>query len=223
MDINRDYRQAFSVLNVPINLYTYLFTRVQPVDAFPWIRPVLGHTSPPPLAWAALHIPGASVLTPSLYYSEQVTGIFIALPFAAFSIVGPLVWLRSLCPPADRGQSGTQPGADRHIRMAAGLGLALTCGAILAFCLTLAFAFATARYAADVVPTLMVLSAVGLWALHAARRSEGQTTWWVSLLALSVGAASIAMSLLLAFTGYAMRFERLNFDLYNRILRLLPW
>jgi hypothetical protein len=38
-----------------------------------------------------------------------------------------------------------------------------------------------------------------------------------------VGVASIVMSLLLAFTGYAMRFERLNFDLYSRIQSLLPW
>jgi hypothetical protein len=224
MDLNRDYRQAFSILNVPINLYTYLFTRVQPVDAFPWIRPVLGHTGPPPLAWAALHIPGASALTPSLYYSEQVTGILIAFPFAAFSLVGPLIWLRSLCPAVDSGQPARASlSAGSQVHVAARLGLALACGAILAFSLTLTFAFATARYAADVVPTLMVLSALGLWALHAARRSEGQTTWWVSVLAWLVGTASIVMSLLLAFTGYGMRFERLNFDLYSRILSLLPW
>jgi small-conductance mechanosensitive channel len=101
------------------------------------------------------------------------------------------------------------------------VGLAL--GAILAFAPTLSFAFATARYAADVVPTLMILSAMGLWALHAARRSEGRTTWWVAVLAWSVGAASIVMSLLLAFTGYQLRFERLNYDLYTRILSLFPW
>lgn len=222
MDLDRDYSDAFSVLNVPINLYTYALTGVEPVTAFPWVLPVLGHTSPPPLAWASLHIPGAEGLTPSLYYAEQVTGLLYALPFAVFSLVAFVVWIGMICPPEDAHGPAT-PSQDPGAASAARLGMALAVGGALAFAPTLTFAFATARYAADVVPTLTLISALGVWGLLSSRRAAGQTTWWVSVAAWLLGATSIVMSLLLAFTGYQMRFERLHFDLYSRIVELLSW
>ncbi len=214
MDLNRDYSQVFSVFNVPVNLYTYLFAGVETASVFPWVRPILGNTRPPPLAWAAIHVPGAQAFTPPLYYAEQVTGIFYALPFSAFALIGLGLSLQALC-----SRAAPDPGG----RAVARISVALAAGGVAAFVPTLLFAFATARYLADVVPVLCLLSALGVWSLIAVRSERGQTTWWVNALAWALGLLSIGVSLVLAFQGYALRFERLNPEVYGQIINLLTW
>jgi hypothetical protein len=214
MDLNRDYSQAFSPLNIPTNLYTYLFTGVHTADEFPWLRPILGNTRPPPLAWAALHLPGAEAFTPPLYYAEQVTGILYALPFCVFGLIGLGLSLQSLCSPEP-------PDAGR--KTVARVSLALAAGGVAAFVPTLLFVFATARYLADIAPALAVLSALGVWALLTVRSEKAQTTWWVNVLAWTLGLLSIGVSLVLAFQGYSLRFERMNPELYGQILDFLSW
>lgn len=224
MDLDRDYSQAFSILNVPINLYTYLFTGVETAGSFPWVRPILGNTGPPPLAWASLHVPGAQSLTPALYYSEQVTGVFYALPFAAFGMIGLMLSLQRVCARSQADLSS--PGGialDAGSDTAARYSFALAIGGVLAFAPTLLFVFATARYIADMAPVLVILAALGVWRLRSARSGKGETTWWVGALAWFLGLISIAMSLTLAFPGYLMRFERLNPELFERITSLLTW
>jgi hypothetical protein len=187
---------------------------VHTADEFPWLRPILGNTRPPPLAWAALHLPGAEAFTPPLYYAEQVTGILYALPFCVFGLVGLGLSLQSLCSPEP-------PEAGR--KTVARVSLALAAGGVAAFVPTLLFVFATARYLADIAPALAVLSALGVWALLTVRSEKAQTTWWVNVLAWTLGLLSIGVSLVLAFQGYSLRFERMNPELYGQILDFLSW
>jgi small-conductance mechanosensitive channel len=84
---------------------------------------------------------------------------------------------------------------------------------------SLFFVVATARYLADVVPTLVILSSFGAWEWVAARQQRGSSVGGVLLLIWVVGLASVVISLLLAVTGYDMRFERLNPELFDRIVR----
>jgi hypothetical protein len=222
MDLNRDYSQAFSPLNIPTNLYTYTLTGVETAGSFPWIRPRLGNTRPPPLAWAALHIPGAQALTPPLYYSEAVTGVLYAFPFSLFAVVGLGLSLQALCSGMPRAESPPDgPARKPGPTVAAKVSLLLFGGGAAAFAPTLLFAFATARYLADLTPVLAVLSALGAWFLLSDRTEKGATTWWVNLLVWVLGFLSIAISLVLAFQGYALRFERLNPEVYELITDFL--
>jgi hypothetical protein len=214
MDLNRDYAQVFSAFNIPVNLYTYLFAGVETANVFPWVRPILGNTRPPPLAWAALHLPGAEAFTPPLYYAEQVTGILYALPFCVFGLVGLGLSLQSLC-------SRDTPDPGR--KTIAYIGLALAAGGAAAFIPTLLFVFATARYLADIAPALAVLSALGVWALLAFRSERAQTTWWVNGLVWTLGLLSIGVSLVLAIQGYSLRFERMNPEVYGQLIHWLSW
>jgi hypothetical protein len=214
MDLNRDYAQVFSAFNIPVNLYTYLFAGVETANVFPWVRPILGNTRPPPLAWAALHLPGAEAFTPPLYYAEQVTGILYALPFCVFGLVGLGLSLQSLC------SRGTPDPGRKTI---AYIGLALAAGGAAAFIPTLLFVFATARYLADIAPALAVLSALGVWALLAFRSERAQTTWWVNGLVWTLGLLSIGVSLVLAIQGYSLRFERMNPEVYGQLIHWLSW
>jgi hypothetical protein len=218
MNLHSDYAQVFSASNILINVRNYLLCPPRVLPVFPYLKPGWGTTALPLLTWLGLRFPIAAILNPRLYYAEQVTGLVYALPFAAFALVALIQACRRTIPTDV--EPLPAPDAGMLIRPSGrAIAIALILGSILAVVPTLFFVVSTARYLADVVPTLVILSSFGAWEWVAARRRRSRSVGGVLLLIWVACLASVIVSLLLAVTGYDSRFELLNPELFDRIVR----
>jgi hypothetical protein len=96
-------------------------------------------------------------------------------------------------------------------------------GAILIFMVDLGYIFSTMRYLGDIVPSLVLLASLGFWQGYAQLKAHA---FWRKIFALAGTGLAIytaAVGFLLAVTGYDMRFEHLNPDLFEKITRWLAW
>lgn len=219
LNVNRDVATVFSGRNVPVNLYNYLFTPVTRLSVFPYIKPQWSSSTFPLLSWLTRQFPGLRPWQSEIYYPEQVTGLIYVLPLGVFGLAAWVLADRRRRPDPVAGHT---PGTDDPPsgRIGALVGT-LTAGAILAGVPSLTAGFATMRYMAEVVPSLVVLSAVGAWEWLADRRRSGAGGGWLLILIWAAALASVGASLLLAVTGYDRRFELLNPVLFDRIVRFL--
>lgn len=203
MDLNS---QTFSPANIGINLHNYLLNPYRTLPAFPFLEAELGG-----------HFIFFPIPAPANYYAEQVSGLLLTLPYLLLSVL-PVVYLiglalrRQWLPRSPR-PSGT--GSDPLGWTAA----ILAGAALLSFLPLLLFISATMRYQADVVPALVLLSTMGFWIGRQHLVSHPQGSTWLSLLVWMVTIGSIAVSLLLAFTGADARFEHLNPGVYESVAR----
>jgi hypothetical protein len=218
MNLHAEYAQVFSLGNLLINVRNYLISPPRVLAVFPYIKPNWGTVAVPLLTWLGLRFPGVAILNPRLYYAEQVTGVIYALPFAAFSIIALLRALPRTAPADVQAPRAANAEVSWH-PSGRTVAIALILGTILAMAPSLFFVVGTARYLADVVPTLVILSSFGAWEWVSARQRRGSSVGGVVLLIWGVALASVVISLLLATTGYDMRFERLNPELFDRIVR----
>ncbi len=219
LNLHRDFERIFAARNIPVNLYNYLFTSVRRLSVFPYIKPIWSSSTFPLQAWLTRHLPGWRVGQLEIYYPEQVTGLIYVFPFGGFALAA---WARA----ARRG--GSAPGSIRpsgtgssEAGVPVPLVVALSLGAALAFLPSLTAAFATTRYMAEFMPSLLVLSALGAWAWMDARQRQGRPIGWLLALVWVTALASVTASLLLGVSGYDLRFERLNPELFDRIVRFL--
>ena len=80
----------------------------------------------------------------------------------------------------------------------------------------------SARHMADVVPSLMILAAIGFWQGLLLAPNRWLRRLWVCL-AWILAIATVILGWLLAITGYEARFEVYNPELFERMTRLLTW
>ncbi len=190
--------QVLSLSYLVPNLYSYLirpltFKAVFPFAFAPRIDPSM---------WPAF------VSLPQTYYSpEPVTGL-------AFGV--PLLWLASL--PVGRlllrlKRRPAAPSAEE--RLFSWWTVCLLGALLLELAPTLLFYYSSMRYLADVAPTGVILSALGLWGAWEATRGK----WPLRAALLLVLLATPAIGLALGFSGYDHRFQTLNPALYAWLLK----
>lgn len=208
MNLHAIYPQVISLANVLPNLQNYLVNAFRTLPVFPYIKPELGNR----FMLFPLHIP-------TNYYAEQVAGLLVTTPFAWFSVIPVLSALVQGWRTLNRSETVnevTSPFPTPFYRWTA---VVLLGAALLAFIPILLFIVTTMRYLADCIPILMVLSAFGFW--HGGRVLANRR-WALALYQLvgaCLGAITVILSLLLAITSYAARFEHLNPALFDLLTR----
>jgi len=208
------YDSVFSISNVFPSLYNYLMNPPRTLSVFPFVKP----------RWGEYYIWPLHMEAPEDYYTEQVTGLLYSVPAVLFSAVAVFNFKRGIWPQPlespDVGQdtNGRSPGF-----LLSWLTLTLAGGALLLFLPIVVHVSATMRHLADVVPTLGILSTIGFWLGYRSFSGRPGSRYGYLLFAWLVTLATAAMGLLLAVTGYAARFEKLNPVLFDKITRLLAW
>jgi hypothetical protein len=206
-------KSVFGILslgNVVPNLFNYLLNGIQTLPVFPYLK----------ATWGAYYIWPAHYYAPQGYYTEQISGLLWAVPF---------IWLVVIWGGRKLGRRFS--GSNASVTMAlpdslASLGatqwvLVGTC--ILLFLPLLTFRTASMRYQFDVMPSLLILTSIGFWALHDRRLKEGSKGSPLLELAFALAIATVLEGVLLAMTGFGSRFEHLNPALFQQLTRWFTW
>ncbi len=203
--------QTFSPANLLINLHNYLLNPYRTLPIFPYIKPNWGG-----------HFIFFPISSPSNYYSEQVSGLLVTVPYILLAAI-PILYLLRIAWHAIRRSGEENPS----IRSVGGDGLfnwtvlCLSGAAIMAFGPILLFIAATMRYLGDAVPLLVLLSTLGFWLVVQFLSGKPVARGWFVTLVIVLTVFSALVSLLLAVTGYESRFENLNPVLFAQLTRLL--
>jgi hypothetical protein len=213
LNLSKLQGQIISLANFPPNFYNYLLNPVKLLRVFPYIKPKWGGN----YVWP-LYMP-----TPEAYYTRQIAGLALMVPVALFGLyaiyrLGSAWWTCTRTRSPDLGIGGRETGADLIL-----VGGVLAGSIVLAAAPIFLYIVASMRYQADFIPTVILLSSIGVWeALHTARqRSRGERR--IALLALALLAITVVFGLLLAVTSYDARFEKLNPVLFDRLTRFFSW
>jgi hypothetical protein len=201
--------QTFSLANLPINLHNYFLNPYRILSTFPYVKPRLGGYF--------IFFP---ISSPANYYSEYVTGMLFAIPFAIFAGI-PVVYLIWYAWKSVIGFIKKDPFKDDRLgngffRWTAFVLVGVAC---LAFAPILLFISGTMRYLGDVIPLIVLLSVFGLF--MGRQYLEGRRSWifWFNLMVIILTLYSVMVSLLLAVTGADARFEHLNPALFEAMTR----
>lgn len=176
VDLRNHSAELFSGSYILQNAYNYLLNPPQWSPNFPFLSMLKGNKS--------LGLP--------FYYAEPMTGLLYTLPFAVFAIIPLIVWL------LNRSNAKRSKNASDDHDHAALHWITRNLGStfLVSFFLLLIFFWSGMRYAADFLPALMGLSAVGFWRgyqLFGYRRSY-------AIAGLILAGISIAVSTLLAIS-----------------------
>jgi hypothetical protein len=192
-DYTKPTNAILAAWNAPLNVYNYFARPVSVHRSFPFITPRRGKASFHPLPFP----------TPSLYYSEPVTGLLISTPFL-LCVFG--LCLSTLPPKWLRLSSRDSPVAfaPRSIPDPAFRGFCaiLFVAGILAFAPLLFYWYCSERFILDFVPLFLILSACGAWNIDEHFLSNKR--WRSFFLVLISGWAiwTVAVNILLGVTGY---------------------
>jgi len=194
---------TFSARYFVLNSYNYLLNPPNTLSVFPYVKPDTGRV--------ALPFPGLT--RPPSYRVERVTGLVYSAPFVLFALMSLSALFRH--PDSSNGVTGGRWGLRIGI-------LALVGACMLAALPLLVLRANTARHMADVVPMLIVLSAIGFWqGLVLAKGLAVRRLWTLTAWMLALATASLGW--LLAITGYSARFEVHSTALFEYLTRLLTW
>jgi hypothetical protein len=211
---------VLSPANLPMNAFNYLVGAVRTLSVFPFLKPDWALRSAPWLRWGTYTLPGLRIHAPPTYFQEQVAGLVYTFPFAGFALAAWAVAYRSL----RNRDSQRNPNIEAwRAPPFYAYAIALSGGVAAAAIPILLLFAASMRYLADFVPTLVLLASLGAWGLYASRRAEGKSTQLLAWVIWAAAIATVVVGLLLAVTGYAMRFEQLNPELFDRITRWFAW
>ncbi|MCK5054843.1 MAG: hypothetical protein KAR65_11210 [Anaerolineales bacterium] len=210
------YSRIISIDNVIQNIYNYLLTSYRTLNVFPFVKP----------NWGSHTVPFLRSTAPQHFHAEPVTGLLLGAPLLLIAFI-PLAgtmfraW-RSLetTPEEKEVIRSSDPLRTSGIKRLYWL---LTGVVLLEIGPLLFFDTNSMRYIVDVTPTLVLLSGIAFW-LYLRALSPG--SWKRRLFAISVGGLSlytIMIGSLLSVTGQSMRFETLNPDFFERIVRFFAW
>lgn len=143
VDLQNHSAELFSGSYVIQNLYNYLLHPPQLMADFPFISMLKGFKNP----------------RLSFYYAEPMTGVMFMFPFCAFAVL-PLFLFRSKRSRANVPENHID---DSHLSSLHWITLSLGGSILLAIFLLITFFWSGMRYAADFLPSLAVLSAIGFW------------------------------------------------------------
>lgn len=200
---------SFVLGNIIPNLFNYLLQGFDWLTVFPYLKP----------KWGAYYIWPAHYYAPKGYYSEQVTGILLSVPFIWLA-AAPLI--RAL--QARLAKINVKPGPRQMGRRPKGMGWLVTAVAGTTFFLSLPlllYSVASMRYEFDVLPMAIILASLGFWSWYRAGVPKGRLRWTVSACAVGLALVSLVAGFLLAMTGFASNFEKSNPQLFHTLTDLL--
>lgn len=180
VDIQKHSTELFSSSNIIQNLYNYLLTPPDLTSVFPFFSMLKGSNSPE-LAF---------------YYVEPMTGLFYLFPFAVFAIVPPALYFLN----RSSADQSANSGEENDLGPLHWITLNLGGSFLVSFFLLMFFFWAGMRYAADFLPMLTMLSAVGFWQGYHVLRQKFPAKNYYSIAGMILSGISIVVSTLLAIS-----------------------
>jgi len=210
-NFNTSAVHEFSFANLLSNLHNYVLNPFRTLSVFPFVKPEWGG-----------HFVFFVIRTPNYYRSEQISGLIPTFPYVILILV-PILYLlwRGWRLMAAQSQKGGRVDAREGNGSLEWIAGTLSGVALLAFGPVLLFITATMRYLADAVPLLVLLSTLGFWMCLGYLEKKPALRGLFVTLVIGLTLYSVIVSLLLAVTGYDMRFEKLNPALFDRLTHLL--
>ncbi len=203
-NLQRFYSETFRAAYIWPNLRLYLMSPIRMQSGFPFVTPV--------------KIPAPSLPSgPGIYHVEQMTGLLYAIPFAFCSVALVLQLIRRISGTLGRAGGAAQPWYDNALMW---LLLGLTGSVLLSLAALLMYFYVAIRFLTDVVPSLLLLSVLGLWQGYRYFRDRpvGRALYVAAVAILAF--ASVAMSLLLTMSQSYQQFLSHNPHLMRQILLL---
>lgn len=180
VDIQKHATELFSSSNIIQNLYNYLLNPPHLMSEFPFVSMLKGNKG----------------LGPTFYYAEPMTGLLHTFPFAVFAFV-PLVLYFFNGSKANQSANSEEESVVGPLHW---ITLSLTGSFLASFLLLMIFFWAGMRYAADFLPALTMLSAMGFWQGYQALRQKFPAKKVYSIAGIILAGISIVMSTLLALS-----------------------
>jgi hypothetical protein len=203
INLNDSHTQAFSASYFLQNLWMYLFNLFQTRHVFPFIFPKVGHA--PSLLDNASH-----------HHTEEITGLIFSAPFALFAVVPAWNSVHLLSQNYLR-KHATIRNSENELLL--WLSLSLIGASFLSFAAILFYFNMTMRFLAEFIPSLVILSSLGVWQGYYFLRHKSIARRLYIFCSISLGIISIMISLLLAMTGYYNTFQQLNPHLFKLIIQ----
>ena len=79
------------------------------------------------------------------------------------------------------------------------------------------------RYLMDIMPLMILLSAIGFWEISNRISDDWQKRSLLGIMAWGFSLYTVGIGFLLGITGQSARFESLNPLLFEKITRFLSW
>lgn len=180
-NIHERIRDIFALAYLPPNLFKTLFNPLELNAAFPFVKATLWGG---PQSWLTAYAPKIYY-----YFSEGVSGLFIASPFLIFAFLKKqknIFWIS----------------------------VSLTGSALLLFFAAQIFFYAAMRYLLDFVPTLTLLALFGVWSRFEALNNKR----FFSALALMLWAYTIVIGILLPLSSNIKRIKEFNPELLVQLV-----
>ncbi len=216
IDLNRlaDTGFLFNVAYLPANTLYYLLAPLRFRFAFPFVRPVFGDL--PSIAAFLRRFD-----QPTTHYVEDVTGLFMVIPFVLAAAVCAATVLCQWPPAIPHKSGGIPPSANTRgsgdlIRLAG----VLFAASFLAFAPAVLFFWVATRYMLDFTPLLLLAASISTWAAIRAASNYPVRRGMLSTFIVGALLSTVCVSLLLAVTGSDSRFDDMNPALWGQLLSL---
>jgi hypothetical protein len=198
LNLNAIYGQVISFSNFYPNIYNYLINPFRTISVFPFIK-----------AKGGGEYLFFNINSPQNYYTEEITGILLSFPYVLLAVIPVTFVIRELI--VWKKKAFTQTNNAQNITW---LAISLLGATFLAFSTILFYIYSTMRYLTDVIYLATLCSTLGLFI---GLQYLKNTVWERSFIAfaLLLTLASVIISILLAITSYAARFENFNPELFE--------
>jgi len=205
LNLNAIYGQVISFSNIYPNIYNYLINPFRTISVFPYIKAKGGGE------YLFLNIN-----SPQNYNTEEITGILLSFPYVLLAVIPITFVIREFINSYIRKKKAlTQTNNAQNITW---LAISLLGATFLAFSTILFYIYSTMRYLTDVIYLATLCSTLGLFiGLQYLKNNVWERSFIAFVLLLTL--ASVIISILLAITGYAARFENLNPELFEFLTR----
>ncbi len=202
------YSQTFSARYIAPNALLYLLNPFALQSRFPFLVPAVMHLP------AALHIGQLRI-----YHVQNSVGLLVAMPFALFAVL-PLVKEGSRVGRVLRGKEPLLQGGEAG--MLSWLTWSLAGAIIVSLGMLLAFFYVAVRYLVEFMPSLILLSTLGVWqGYRHVEQSKGARRLYI-LLVIALAIVTIVVSILLAFAEDGGTLVRFNPQLMRQLIHFFP-
>ncbi len=205
-NLDKFYGESFSLFYVLPSLWIYLFNPIEIQARFPFVLATYGH------------FPSfLSLSKPNIYHSDQITGLAFCVPFILFSVVSVVNAVSLISQRLIKRHPTTDEGKGEALLW---ISICLAGSGFLTFAAILFYFNITMRFLAEFIPSLMLLSILGVWqGYHLLQRKPlGRHIYVFFTLYLAV--VTILVSLLLAMSENYNRFQHYNPHLMKQLIQL---
>ncbi|HET7144378.1 MAG TPA: hypothetical protein VFI68_10195 [Anaerolineales bacterium] len=190
--VQKNFPDLFKPIYIYQNIYNYLISPFRLEAQFPFAYVEYGNSK-------AVF---SSYRLPSLYTSQQITGLFYTVPFVVFSIIPFLALLSTRIKKQSRMAFAT--GNDGHLYNR--IILALGASFLSAFGFLTLYFWTAMRYIEEFMPALIMLSVIGFWQGNQMLADKPVLRKYFSSFGFGLAAISIVMSNLIAISINDLRF-----------------